>query len=192
MKVLLGVTGSVAAVLTPRLVDELIRARHEVEIVATERGLFFFNPDDIKVKLWRDKDEWPEDGYHKGDPVEHIELGKRFDVLLIAPLTADTLSDLAHGKADKFLTSIALAWDFRNKPIVIAPAMNTLMWKHPATEHNLALYRMWMVENLTIVGPIEKQLACGDVGMGAMAEIVDIVEAINGLASTGEVTECQS
>lgn len=180
MKIILGVTGSVAAVLTPKLTTRLIENGNEVAIVATERSLHFWNPSDIKpenlfVAVFRDGDEWRDTRYTKGDHVPHIDLRDWADILLIAPLSANTLAKLAHGLADNLLTSVARAWDTK-KPIIAAPAMNTFMWEHPATAEQLAMLKRWHPK-LIIVPPISKMLACGTEGMGAMADIETIAEA---------------
>lgn len=174
MRIILGVTGSIAAKLTPRLVRELKRNGHEVIVVATPRGAFFFDPDKVEVKVMGDKDEWSEGGYHKNDPVPHIDLGDWADLLLVAPLTAETLADMAMGSGSKFLTCIVLAWP-REKPIILAPAMNTKMWENPAVQRNLQT----VIKDYqpTMVGPVEGELACGTCGMGAMASIKDIIAA---------------
>ena len=122
-----------------------------------------------------DKDEWPEGGYVKDQPIPHIDLGDWADILLIAPLSADTLSDMAHGKASKFLTSIVLAWP-REKPIILAPAMNTRMWENPITQGNLNMVRQ--VYKTKVVEPREGMLACKTTGVGAMARIEDIVASL--------------
>lgn len=181
MNILLGVTGSVAATLTPRLVNTLsaynfASGNLNLQIVATKPSLYFWQPDDVVVPVWHEADEWPEGGYHKDDAVPHIELRKWADVLLIAPLTANTLAKLAHGLVDNLLTSVARAWDM-TKPIIIAPAMNTFMWQHPATAEHLATLKRWY-PRLTVIDPVEKTLACGDHGIGAMAPIDVIIDTI--------------
>lgn len=185
MNLLLGVTGSVAATLTPKLTRELLAldVHVELKIISTERGLYFFDRESVSAlaPVLTDKDEWPESGYSKGSPVPHIDLGDWADLLLIAPLTADTLSDMAHGKADKFLTSTVLAWP-REKPLVIAPAMNTRMWENPVTQRNLQT--MLEVYQTTIIKPIEGKLACGVTGVGAMARIETIVMSVGLLLPT--------
>ena len=108
--------------------------------------------------------------------IPHIELRKWADQLVIAPLSANTLAKLAHGMCDNLLTSVVRAWD-RTKPIVIAPAMNTHMWDHPATTEHLAALQRWY-PHLTIVDPVAKRLACGDDGLGALAPIDAIVAAV--------------
>ena len=95
------------------------------------------------------------------DPYPHLE---RADALVVAPLTANTLAKLAHGLADNVLTEAALA---HRGPLVLAPAMNTRMWEHPATQANLALLRE---RGAIVVGPGEGELAEGEVGAGRMAE----------------------
>ena len=174
-KVILGVTGSVAATLTAKMVKALVDADMEVKVVSTERGLYFFDRKAINVPVFSDKDEWQEGGYLKNVPVPHIDFGDWADILLIAPLTADTLSDMAHGKADKFLTSIVLAWP-KEKPLVFAPAMNTRMWENPITRANLEIVRT--VYQIKIVGPVSGRLACGFVGLGVMARIEAIVAVV--------------
>jgi phosphopantothenoylcysteine decarboxylase len=205
-KVLLGVTGSVAAVRTPALFAALTRAGHEVRVVATDASLYFFDPADIgrngAKTVTIDADEWP--GRHAGrryqrdDPVLHIELRRWAELFVIAPLDANTLAKLANGLADNCLTCVWRAWD-PMRPVVLAPAMNTLMWEHPLTRRHLRQIAESVADKpvpeledvealiecinatlsrLHIVAPISKRLACGDVGPGAMAEIEPIVEAV--------------
>jgi phosphopantothenoylcysteine decarboxylase len=175
--VLLGVTGSVAAIYTPQLFDALRQAGHEVKTVATKSACYFFDAASIastdgqrnKNVVILDEDEWPGERYQRGDPVLHIELRRWADVLLIAPLDANTLAKLALGMTDNCLTCVYRAWD-RAKPIVLAPAMNTLMWEHPATARHLAQVDADVGAALHLVEPIRKKLACEDIGVGAMAE----------------------
>jgi phosphopantothenoylcysteine decarboxylase len=216
-KVLLGVTGSVAALKTPELFAALRAAGHEIKVVATQASLHFFNPrglDSDRPERNRDvvvldEDEWPprEKGQlcQRGDPVLHIELRKWADLFVIAPLDANTLAKLANGLADNCLTCICRAWD-PSRPIVLAPAMNTMMWDHPATRRHLLQLAAdagststppsldlggivdWLnraCPRLHVVAPQSKRLFCGDVGVGAMAEVQDIVAAVmKSLAAT--------
>ena len=210
MNILLGVTGSVAAIKLPEMVDTLGELG-KVKVVATPSAIQIV--DRIKnYDLWRakgpgfseeqqtvlreidsigmikraqvcriieDRDEWM---WQKiGDPVLHIDLKDWADVLVIAPLTANTLAKMAYGLADSLLTCICRAWPpprfprdlftpaEGGKPIVVAPAMNTDMWEHPHTMR--AFKTLWGIygENLTLVSPVEKKLACGTTGIGAMA-----------------------
>ncbi len=220
--VLLGVTGSVAAMRTPVLFEALQNAGHSVKVVATSAATYFFDaaalrrqslmpvgfsdqPECLRSLLFVDDDEWPgrADGehYRRGDPVLHIELRKWADLLLIAPLDANTLAKLAVGLCDNCLTCIWRAWD-SSRPVVLAPAMNTLMWQNPLTKRHLrslaadagaghipghladeALIQQINERSptLRIVGPMIKTLACGDTGIGAMAEVTDIVAAVQTL-----------
>jgi phosphopantothenoylcysteine decarboxylase len=152
-----------------------------------------------------DADEWPgrAEGrrYQRNDPVLHIELRRWADALVIAPLDANTLAKLANGLADNCLTCVWRAWD-PARPVVLAPAMNTLMWEHPATARHLRQLAAdagappepagldreavpgWInhaCPRLRVVAPISKRLACDDVGVGAMAEVPDIVAAVAAL-----------
>lgn len=185
-KVLLGVTGSVAAIYTPQLFADLRQAGHTVKIVATKSAPYFFDPTSIamdsaggrdKDLVILDEDEWPGARYQRGDPVLHIELRRWADVLLIAPLDANTLAKLALGITDNCLTCVYRAWD-RARPVLLAPAMNTRMWEHPATQRHLAQVADDLGDALRLVPPIRKQLACDDVGIGAMAARETIVECV--------------
>jgi phosphopantothenoylcysteine decarboxylase len=207
--VLLGVTGSVAAILTPDLYGELKRAGHAVKVVATQAALYFFDPAGIeptpsgrnREAVILDEDEWPERRYRRGDPVLHIELRRWADGLIIAPLDANTLAKLALGLCDNCLTCVWRAWD-RARPVVLAPAMNTLMWEHPATARHLRQLAEdagadvtasppesmaladWLnarCRTLHVVPPQTKRLACDDVGVGAMGSLEAIGTAVHTL-----------
>src|SRR4051812_13463499 len=135
--VLLGATGSVAAVRVPALFARLQQLGHAVKVVATRPSLYFFDPADLetgRTAVVRDEDEWPgrDEGrrYRAGEPVPHIELRRWAELFVIAPLDANTLAKLAVGLADNCLTCVWRAWD-PARPVVLAPAMNTLMWEHP-------------------------------------------------------------
>lgn len=198
-KILLGVTGSVAAIKTPELFAALSGGGHSVRIVATRAAAYFFDPAAIQPENGQrnrsivslDADEWPGDRYRRGDEVLHIELRRWADLLLVAPLDANTLAKLAHGLCDNCLTCVWRAWE-PARPVVLAPAMNTLMWEHPLTRRHLnalsgdTLPRDLDLDQLIaainrlggplrILAPVGKELACGDVGVGAMAPIADIL-----------------
>jgi hypothetical protein len=139
-------------------------------------------PDGARLGLLLDACEWSSFGVVGADAVPHIELRRWADLLLVAPCTAHTLARLAGGAADNLLTSVARAWPFSGgggsprvaKPVLVAPAMNTAMWEHPVTAQHLATIQGW---GFAVVPPVEKRLACGDVGMGAMAAPVDVAAA---------------
>jgi len=195
MKLLYGITGSVAAILAPKLIAEL-RNHHEVKVMITNKVKFFWDPgrapqteeiaerEEIlkNVEIFQDIDEWrskldgTRDYYQRGDPVLHIELRKWADALLIAPLSANTLGKMANGLADNLLTSVLRAWE-RRKPIFLAPAMNTEMWCHPITKEHLSKLKEWY-PHLTVFEPVSKILACRDEGLGAMASIDAIMKGI--------------
>jgi phosphopantothenoylcysteine decarboxylase len=191
----------VAAVRVPLLFEQLTARGHSVKIVATAAATYFFDPVPLRDHLTLDADEWPGDRYTRGDPVRHIDLRRWADLFVIAPLDANTLAKLAVGLCDNALTCVWRAWDWA-KPVVLAPAMNTLMWRHPFTRKHLrslaadfgaahipghfdedALVRQIndRAKTLRIVAPIEKELACGDVGTGAMAEVPAVVDAVQAM-----------
>ena len=114
--------------------------------------------------------------------IEHVAVAQSGDLLLAAPATADVLAKFAHGIADDFLTTTHLAFD---GPVIVAPAMNTNMWEHPATRENIAVLRG---RGVTVVDPGSGDLACGTVGPGRLAEISDIVNRVRAVfAERGEL-----
>ncbi len=216
--ILVGATGSVAAVKVPELYAGLRAAGHAVRVVATDPALYFFDPaalDPSRVLrnpevVTIDEDEWPgrTDGvrYRRGAAVMHIELRRWADLFLVAPLDANTLAKFACGLSDNCLTCVWRAWD-QARPVVLAPAMNTLMWQHPMTRRHLraigadagaghvpahleddALLMQInaRAKGLRIVGPQTKVLACGDTGLGAMADVTDLVSAVGQLLVPAE------
>jgi phosphopantothenoylcysteine decarboxylase len=224
-EILLGVTGSVAAIKTPDLYQSLKRAGHTVKVVATSASLYFFDPavlDPLDPAQPRrnpevvvlDEDEWPgrEEGrrYQREDEVRHIELRRWARLLLLAPLDANTLAKLAAGLADNCLTCVYRAWDL-TRPVVLAPAMNTLMWEHPLTARHLrqlatdqgaappagdqspAELIHWINTRcplLAVVPPESRRLACGDVGVGALAGLDRIVSVVNEMLTRVEGVRC--
>ena len=149
---LLGVTGGIAAYKACELVRLLVRAGHEVVPLVTPGAERFVRAETFYALARRSPSE---------DPYPHLE---RADLLVVAPLTANTLAKLAHGLADTVLTEAALA---HRGPTLVAPAMNSRMWSHPATRANVELLRGRGVE---LIGPEEGELAEGETGLGRMAE----------------------
>ncbi|KAM4554176.1 phosphopantothenoylcysteine decarboxylase [Fundulus diaphanus] len=173
-RVLVGVTGSVAALKLPILVSELLQLPGvDVRVVTTEHAKHFYNPSDVPVKIYTDKDEW-ELWTHRSDPVLHIELRRWAHLLIIAPLDANTLGKIANGICDNLLTCVVRAWD-TSRPLLFSPAMNTAMWLHPITALQISrLKEFGYVE----IPCIAKKLVCGDEGKGAMAEVPTIVSVV--------------
>ncbi|KAI0690100.1 flavoprotein [Cytidiella melzeri] len=176
--VVLILSGSVASVKAPLIVSELLSYdRVKLQVVATRASLTFFNVADIEnagARVWQDKDEWLPT-YTIGDPILHIELRRWADIVLVAPCSANTLSKIAHGSCDNLATSLLRALA-PTTPTYLFPAMNTLMYEHPLTNEHLRVVKE--VIGYTVVGPIGKALACGDIGIGAMAEWRDIVQLV--------------
>lgn len=185
-KVLLGITGSVAAVLASKLTCQLMEKRFDTQVIATENSFYFtgwrgaFNVTahgvNFNVPVLSDNHEFPNDTYERNQAIPHIDLGLWADALVIAPLDCLTLGKMSHGLPDNLLVATYMAWP-REKPIILAPAMNTRMWTHPATQENLVKLRQRHLL-LSVVNPVSKLLACGETGVGAMAGISDIVEAV--------------
>ncbi|KAF9013192.1 flavoprotein [Cyathus striatus] len=176
--VLLITTGSVASVKAPLIAKELLTYRNvKVEVVSTKASLEFFRKQDVEqagARVWTDEDEWT--GTFKiGDPILHIELRRWADIVLVAPCSANTLAKIANGLCDNLVTSLMRALA-PTTPTYIFPAMNTLMYEHPLTSVQLRVVRE--VVRYNVVGPISKNLACGDVGTGAMTEWKDIVKIV--------------
>jgi len=176
VKVLLGVTGGIAVYKACELVRRLRDGGHEVQVVMTDAATRFVTPltfetlsgRAVATSLWGGADP----------SIEHIRLARWPDVIAIAPATANTIGRLAHGLADDLLSTVVLA-SLPNVPVVIAPAMNTAMWDNPLVQRNLAiLAEVDGGRRFRFVPPAEKQLACGEVGVGALAGEPAILAAI--------------
>lgn len=189
-RILLGLTGSVASILYSKLIEQL-GTLGAVDVILTNKANSFVQLPQLcdaleKVNgiLYVDDDEWiwkrDGKGYAKkwrdNDPVLHIELRNQSSALVIAPCSANTLAKISNGICDNLLTTVARAWDL-NRPFVIAPAMNTMMYNHPITETHITTFKSFSHRNY-IVRPQSKLLACGTSGVGALANIDDIVDVV--------------
>ncbi|KAJ7958470.1 Phosphopantothenoylcysteine decarboxylase [Quillaja saponaria] len=165
-RILLAASGSVAAIKFANLCH-CFSEWAEIRAVATNASLHFIDRASLPkdVILYTDEDEWS--SWKKiGDSVLHIELRRWADIMVIAPLSANTLGKIAGGLCDNLLTCIVRAWDY-NRPLFVAPAMNTFMWNNPFTERHLITIDEL---GISLIPPVTKRLACGDYGNGAMAE----------------------
>ena len=169
-RVLVGVTGGIAAYKACELVRLFVREGHEVVPLVTPGAEQFVRAETFYALARRKPDPGTRSVY------PHLE---RAELYVIAPLTANTLAKLAHGIADNVVTEAALAHD---GPLVVAPAMNARMWSHPATQGNVQTLRGRGVE---LVGPAEGELAEGEEGVGRMAEPVEIFERARRLLEPG-------
>lgn len=173
MKIVLGITGSIAAYKAADLASQLVKAGHEVHAVMSLSACEFITPLTLQtltrhpviISLEDEKDSWKPG---------HIDLSDSADLLLIAPASANTLGLLANGLAPDPLTSIYLALP-RTTRVLIAPAMNGKMWEHPATRRNVAQLE---ADGCQFIPPATGDLACGYQGVGRLAEIPDILSAV--------------
>ncbi len=159
-RILLGITGGIAAYKACELVRLLVKAGHDVLPLPTRGSERFVRAETFFALARRSP---------TADPYPHLE---RADLLVIAPLTANTMAKLAHGLADDVLTEAALA---HRGPVLVAPAMNTRMWEHEATQANAATLRARGIE---LIGPEEGELAEGEVGRGRMSEPEAIAQRV--------------
>jgi len=169
--IILGVTGSIAAYKAADISSQLTKLGHAVTCVLTKEALEFVTPLTLQTLSRRPviSDLFAEkNGWQPG----HIQLADDADLLLIAPATANILAAMAHGFANDALTAIALA---TRAPVLIAPAMNGKMWQHPATLQNVGTLKGWGHE---FIEPAEGLLACGYEGVGRLADVDVIVQAV--------------
>src|SRR5512147_291815 len=167
-RIILGVTGSIAAYKAADLASKLTQAGAQVDVILSSAAERFITPLTFQSVTGRrafvDADLWGNEAH-----VLHVGLGHTVNLLIVAPCTANTISKLAHGAADSLLTVTALA---ANCPLLIAPAMDGGMFDHPATQANLARLKE---RGAMIVGPAEGHLASGLSGPGRMLEPMDIL-----------------
>lgn len=171
-KILVGVTGGIAAYKSPDLVRRLLDRGAEVQVVMTHGATQFVTPLTLQAVSGRPvrTDLWDTNAEAA---MGHIELARWADEVVVAPASADFLARLAHGLADDLLTTLCLA---TTAPVTIAPAMNHVMWANAATQANL---RILEERGIRCLGPASGDQACGEVGVGRMLEPVEIAEAVS-------------
>ena len=171
-KLVLGITGGIAAYKAAELVRLLVKSNIEVTVVMTESACQFITPVTMQalsgkpvfIGMW-------DSSIANGMP--HIELSRDADAILIAPASADFMAKLVHGRADDLLSTLCLA---RDCPLLVAPAMNKHMWENPATQRNIAQLK---ADDVAILGPDSGDQACGEIGLGRMLEAEDLLAEIN-------------
>ncbi len=172
-RIVLGVTGSIAAYKAADLTSQLAKAGCDLHVVMTADALRFITPlvfktlsrHPVVTDLYDEEEGWKP---------THIKLADEADLLLVAPATANVLAKLAHGIADDALTCVALALNPKAK-ILMAPAMNGKMWLHPATQKNVSTLKERGAE---FIGPEEGMLSCGYEGVGRLWPVERIVERV--------------
>ena len=177
-RVLLIVTGGIAAYKSLEVIRRLRDRGAAVRCVLTKAGAEFVTPLSLAA-LSGDKAYGALFSLTDESEMGHIRLSREAELLLVAPASADFLAKLAGGRADDLASAVLLATD---KPVMVAPAMNVRMWEHPATRANLALLQ---ARGVVRVGPEDGEMACGEFGTGRMAEPADIVDAVEGFLRTG-------
>lgn len=177
-RLLLGVTGSVAAFKAADLTSRLVQEGAHVTVIMTAAAQRLVAPATFESLS---RGPVVTDLWERAQALQpaHISLAEQAEALLVAPATANVLAKLAHGLADDALTCVALAVDC---PVIIAPAMNDRMYGHPATQANAALLKE---RGCVFVGPVEGRLASGKVGRGRLAEIGDILAALSDVLGAG-------
>lgn len=176
--ILLVVSGGIAAYKTPDLVRRLREKGHKVQCVLTKAAAQFVTPlslaavsgNPVYQNLFDLNDE---------TEMGHIQLSRSADLIVVVPASADLMAKAAHGLADDLASTTLLATD---TPVMMVPAMNVRMWDHPATQSNVATLQQ---RGVTMVGPVEGDMACGEYGFGRMSDVPDIVDAIQGALSGG-------
>ncbi len=168
-RIVLGVTGGVAAYKAAELVRLLVKAGAEVDVALTAAGAQFVGPATFQAltgrRVWQAL--WDE---RMDNGMAHIDLTRGATAVLVAPATADFLAKLTHGFADDLLSTVCLA---RDCPLLVAPAMNRQMWENPATRRNVAQLR---ADGVSVLGPAHGEQACGEVGDGRMLEAGELFE----------------
>ena len=172
-QITLAVTGSISAYKAADITSQLTKLGFEVKVLMTPAARKFITPLTLQVLS---KNPVALDVMIEDDPrrIEHIDIGKETDLFLVAPASANIIANLAMGLADNIVTSTALALPQTTKKL-LAPAMNTKMLEHPATQRNLKLLQDYGYQ---MIQPRDAVLACGDKGAGALATVETIVETV--------------
>lgn len=171
-RLVLGITGGIAAYKAAELLRLLVKQGVEVQVVMTEAACQFITPITMQalsgkpvfINMW-------DSSIANGMP--HIELSRAADAILVAPASADFIAKLVHGRADDLLSTLCLA---RDCPLLVAPAMNKQMWDNPATQRNIAQLK---VDGVSILGPDSGEQACGETGLGRMLEAEDLLSLVD-------------
>ncbi len=170
-RIVLGVTGGIAAYKAAELVRLLVKAGAEVQVAMTEAATHFVTATTFQALSGQPVFIDPWDG-RMDNAMSHIDLSRRADCIVVAPASADFLARIAHGLADDLLATLVLA---RDCPLLVAPAMNRQMWENPATRRNVAIL---FADGVALLGPASGEQACGEVGEGRMLEAEEILEAL--------------
>jgi phosphopantothenoylcysteine decarboxylase/phosphopantothenate--cysteine ligase len=171
-RILLGITGGIAAYKSAELLRELQRTGADIQVVMTEAATHFITS--VTMQALSGKPVFTgmwDNRVANGMP--HIEVSRDRDLIVVAPATADFMAKLVHGAADDLLATLCLA---RECPLMVAPAMNRQMWENPATQRNVSRLRD---DGIAVLGPDAGDQACGEVGMGRMLEPADLVREIS-------------
>jgi len=170
-KIILGITGGIAAYKAAELTRLLVKDDFDVQVVMTESASQFITPltfqalsgKEVLTSLWKS---------NTSNGMSHIELSRNYDLIVIAPASANFLAKLTHGFADDLLSSLCLA---RNCPIAVAPAMNLHMWTNQATQRNVSQLQQ---DGVIFFGPDSGEQACGDIGLGRMLDTEELFRSI--------------
>lgn len=183
-RVALGVTGGIAAYKAAEILRGLQRAGCTVRVAMTKHACAFITPLTFRALTGEHVivDDYAPDN---PDPIAHITFSQTVDLLVVAPATANIIAKFAQGIADDFLSTTYLA---SNAPVLVAPAMNTTMWNHPATQRNLARLR---ADGVRVVEPDSGEMACGTIGPGRLSEpeiiVAAALEILGGLRRTDDL-----
>jgi phosphopantothenoylcysteine decarboxylase len=199
MHLLLATSGSVATIKIGPILQALSKhSSLSIRLIVTESSSRFLAGQSCEQPrlsslavipnvdgLYQDEDEWAH-SWTRSAPILHLELRRWADLMVIAPLSANTMAKIVNGLADNLLTCVVRAWDVDGevdgdgragrKSIIVAPAMNTAMWRQPVTARQIKTLEEW--DWFEVLQPIGKMLACGDVGLGAMMQWEDIVKIV--------------
>jgi len=173
-RIVLGITGGIAAYKAAELARLLFKQGIEVQVVMTDAAIHFITPTTMQALTGKPvfTDQWDA---NETNNMAHIHLSRAADAIVIAPASADFIAKLAHGLADDLLSALCLA---RNCPLIIAPAMNREMWMNAATQRNV---KQLIADGVQVLGPDSGVQACGEEGMGRMLEAAQLAQDIAAL-----------
>lgn len=172
MNRLMLMSGSIACAKATGLISEWVKGGDEVKVVCTDGALEFIG---LATLEGLSQNTVMTSTYEKGAMMDHIHVSRWADQIILCPATANVINKLSAGIADDVVTTVWIAAQSLNKPMIMVPAMNSMMWQYPATQNSINMLKKWGVK---VMQPASGELACGEQGAGRMPEVAEVMQFV--------------